>query len=230
MSTSYFSPSALVALLLAVVASGCTLFHTTERFEYTRAADTLMVRLAPGQQARWDVTHDSLLVLCANCEADSRVMVEHFDPNNYVVYSIDPQADLKLQLAFMGDVQTVDLPGIADSTAPTHAVHRVPRKPKHSAVATKEPVALPKKPVEKPAVADKPDKPEKPAAPHTARTVRVTAQEGVAIYKDKSKTEVLKILPAGTNIALLAREGDLYSVTVDGQEGFVEAEAVQVNE
>jgi hypothetical protein len=217
----------LYAVLLAAVASGCTWFHTTEKFQYARAADTLMVRLAPSQQARWDATHDSLVVLCANCEADSRVMIEHFDDNNSVVYSIDPQADLKLQLTYLGEVQTVDLPGVADSSAPNHAVHRVPHKPRHAATATKEPIASPKKPVEKPVV-EKPA-PEKPAV-HTARSVRVTAPEGVAIYKDKSKTEVLKILPAGTNISLLAREGDLLSVTVDGQEGFVEAEAVQVNE
>jgi hypothetical protein len=64
----------------------------------------------------------------------------------------------------------------------------------------------------------------------TVTTLTVTAAEGVAIYKDKTKKEVLKILPQGTVLTLLSREGDLISVAVDGGEGFVEAEAVQIKE
>ena len=46
--------------------------------------------------------------------------------------------------------------------------------------------------------------------------------------RDKTKKEVLKILPKGSSIVLVALEGDMYSVIVDGDEGFVEAEAVEI--
>ena len=223
----------VAAAYLAMSLASCTYYSATDRFAYSRMGDTLFVRLSPTGQARWDPTKDSLLITCSNCDPASSRLVERFEDNLTAVYEIDPEANLNLRMNYMGRVESVDLPGTADTLSATpkpHAARRMQARQRKSSVATKE-ESTPKKPVDR-----TPDKPvdktvaATPEKPRTARSVKVTALEGVAIYKDKSKTEVLKIVPVGTNIALLAREGDLYSVSIDGQEGFVEAEAVQVNE
>lgn len=214
-----FACSALSALVLA----SCTLSQSTEHFNYSRAGDTLVVQLSPSGQARWDPALDSLVITCTNCDTGSARTVEKFEENWGSVYTIDPEANLHLAFNYLGREESVDLPGIADTLKATHNVRHVPHHNRRTNEVPDKPDVTVKKPAEKPVATA-------PARPKSAHSVKVTAPEGVAVYKDKSKTAVLKILPTGTNISLLAREGDLYSVMVDGQEGFVEAEAVQINE
>jgi hypothetical protein len=223
-------PAFALLALAGIVISGCTFSRSSERFYYARSADTLLVRLSSTGQSHWDPAKDSLIIDCSNCDPGSAHMVERFEDHSGAVFQIDPEANLQLRMSYMGQLDTVNLPGLADTLlASPYSGHRVPHRPRRTATTASEPPTPPKKPVEKPIEKPAPV-PDKPAAPHVAHSVKVTAAEGVAVYKDKSKTEVLKIVPEGTNLPLLAREGDLISVSIDGQEGFVEAEAVHVNE
>lgn len=210
------------AMAISTLLSSCTLYRSTEHLTYSRSADSLSVRLTPTGEARWDPALDSLVITCSNCDTAGSRIVDRFEQNWGSTYAIDPEENLHLTLLYMGQEESIDLPGVRDSLSAVR--HTPPHRTPRTSSAPEKPVASkPDKPVEKPVAAA-------PQKPKTARSVKVTAPEGVAVYKDKSKTEVLKIMPAGSVIALLAREGELLSVSVDGHEGFVEAEAVQINE
>jgi hypothetical protein len=215
-SLSRFCLLALALAMTSLVAS-CT-FYVPAKLSAVRTGDTIAVALDPNSAARWDPTHDSLLVECLGCDPANARVIERFEVRNNAAYGIAATQTVKLHLYSMGREDTVITlagVGIADSEASAPALHRFtpsrrqrsePNEEQASATRTKEKSAK------------------------KATQLKVTAPEGVAIYKDKTKKEVLKILPQGTVMTLLSREGDLYSVGVDGGEGFVEAEAVKIIE
>lgn len=216
-----FSRRTLLWLLVAAASTSlasCT-YNLPARLSATRMGDTIAVALDPNGAARWDPTYDSLIVVCQGCEQGKERIVERFERRNEAAYEIEPTQTVILHLYSRGredTVITLSGTGTAEGGAPSPSLRRFPSPHRSRSETAEQPTATPK------------PKPEKVAKKPTQ--LKVTAPEGVAIYKDKTKKEVLKILPQGTVMTLLSREGDLYSVAVDGGEGFVEAEAVQILE
>ncbi len=210
--------------LLALVLGGCT-YYVPAKLETKRAGDMLTVALAGPGAARWDPRKDSLVIDCAGCTEEAARQVEHFADSNTAEYDIVNSQNLTLTLYTMGHRQVLALPGVAEATA----VVGKPRLMRHRyhAVASESAGA-----VEARAAAEAKAAAAKAAARALQKVtmLKVTAPEGIAIYSDKTKRYVLKILPQGSKIVLLAKEGDLYSVSVDGQEGFVDAEAVEIEQ
>ncbi|HZK75931.1 MAG TPA: hypothetical protein VFD13_03400 [Candidatus Kapabacteria bacterium] len=223
---------AAAALLLLF---GCT-YYVPAKLDASRMGDTLTVTLAGPGAARWDPPQDSLIIECAGCSEEAARQVEHFEDRNEAQYDIANSEGLTLVLYSMGHRDTTLIPGTVPETAsmpkprllryhyrtvtaPAETTAGSEAKPATEANAAAEAKAATEA---KAAAAEK--------ALKKNTFLKVTAAEGVAVYKDKTKREVLKILPQGSSILLLAREGDLYSVSVDGNEGFVDAEAVQVQE
>ena len=205
----------LSLLTIASFASSCTNYVPAKLY-MTRSQDTLAVALDTLGGSRWDPVRDSLVVYCNGCDPENSRIVEHFRDRNDAAFEISNSRSVTLTLYTMGHADSTFL---VTGTGAAVAGEPLPRlrsiSPRHRAVIKSE------------ADATAPHKittPEKPKAV----TLKVTAPEGVAVYKDKSKKEVLKILPQGSTLPIVAQEGDLYSVSVDGEEGFVEAEAVQV--
>ncbi|HEY3876928.1 MAG TPA: hypothetical protein VGM92_15795 [Candidatus Kapabacteria bacterium] len=206
---------------VALVALGVTFFHACTYYipatlEASRSNDTLTVALAGHGAARWDPQKDSLIIECESCASSASRIVEHFSREDEAQYAIDNTAPLTLTLYSLGHVETLKLAGTG--TLATPAPEMRPLHIHHNRHAFREPPEAPTTPA---AASEEPMKTTKKVS-----MVKVTAAEGVAIYSDKTKTTVLKIVPQGTMLTLLSKEGNLYSVSVDGQEGFIDAEAV----
>jgi hypothetical protein len=218
------------ALLLV---GGCT-YYVPAKLEASRAGDILTVQLAGPGAARWDPRKDSLVLQCPGCMDETAQLVDHFLRKNEAQYDIASSEGLMLILYTMGHSDTTLLPGTAANAEVTSKPRFTPHH--YHAAATPEPTPSEvKAAMEAKAAAEaKATADAKAAATEKAlkktTLLKVTATEGVAVYKDKTKREVLKSLPHGSTIILLAREGDLYSVSVDGEEGFVDAEAVKEQE
>ncbi len=193
---------------------GCT-SYVPARLAVQREGDTLSIALAGPGAARWDPRKDSLVLECAGCAEGKSRMVEHFEDRDRAEYALSNNEAANVVLYSMGHRDSMFLAGTEPASAGTYELRRIPARhyraappaPQGTSVAVKAPTT---------------QKTEKKAS-----SLKVTAAEGVAVYKDKTKREVLKILPQGSTLVLLAREGDLYSVSIDGEEGFVDAEAVQ---
>ncbi|HET6512200.1 MAG TPA: hypothetical protein VFH43_08410 [Candidatus Kapabacteria bacterium] len=227
---------ALLFLTVAGVLSSCTATNMTPRISVYRVGDTLEVDLNEETATRWSATRDSLIINCENCETGYTRLVEKFENDNRAAVYISPYERLRLTL-FSQDIDTVIIvePLLSDTMRtqqPRRIVRATPRRRATPPVVKKE--TPPKKEEVKKEVTKKEEvkkEEKKEEAPKKrATTARVTASEGVAVYKDKSKREVLKILPKGQTMPYIAREGSMISVTVDGQEGFVESEAVRIED
>lgn len=224
---------ALLLFTIAGVLSSCTATNMTPRIAVYRVGDTLQVDLDEQTATRWSTTRDSLIINCENCETGYTRLVEKFETDNRAAVYISPYERLRLTL-FSQDVDTIIIvePLLADSARPQEPRRIIRAKPRRRtsppAVVKKE---TPQKKEEVKKEVTKKEEVKKEEAPKKrATTARVTASEGVAVYKDKSKREVLKILPKGQTLPYIAREGSMISVTVDGQEGFVESEAVRIED
>lgn len=224
----------LIALLLFITAgvmSSCTASNQSPRLFVYRVGDTLQVDLDEETSARWSTSRDSLIINCENCETGYTRLIEKFESDNRTAVYISPYERLRLALYSNGlDTVIVVEPLFADTIKreeQRRIVRAVPKK--RTAPVRKETVKKEEKKeeVKKEEVKKEVKKEEVKKRPTSAR---VTAAEGVAVYKDKSKREVLKILPKGQAVPYIAREGAMISVTVDGQEGFVEAEAVKIED
>jgi len=208
--------TALAALGISV--ASCTNYTPAKLF-LARSGDTLAVALDPDGASRWSPNHDSLVVECNGCDPENARAVEHFNARSDAQFEIAHSQSVQLTLYTMGRKDTSFLvtgTGTAERGSALPRIRNI--TPRRRAVVKTEPVPVP---VTKKAVT-----PEKPKV----ASLKVTATEGVAVYRDKSKKEVIRIVPQGTTLNLVAREGDLYSVSIDGGEGFVEAEAVQVQD
>jgi hypothetical protein len=187
----------------------------------SRYADTLTVALDPNTSSRWSPNLDWLLVECNQCADGASRVEERFYDRNYARYEISHSQEIKLSLYWNGKLDTtivVSGTGEINPQTDRSGFKLLPpvRRPKHA--STEESAGASTSPKVTP---------EKKAVKKTSM-LRVSAAEGVAVYSDKSKTQVLKIVPKGSTLPLLSREGDMYAVMVGDTEGFVEAEAVQV--
>jgi hypothetical protein len=229
----------LFASVMSSALTSCSVTNMSPRLSVFRVGDTLQVDLDEETSARWSSTRDSLVINCENCEVGYTRLVEKFEEDNRAAVYISPYERLRLSL-YSNDLDTVIIvePLFVDSlprTEPRRIVRAAPRR--RAPVQANQRKQTAQKPETPPArnntTVKKEEKVEKKeAAPvkKRATTARVTANEGVAIYKDKSKREVLKILPKGSAVPYIAKEGELTSVMVDGQEGFVESEAVKIED
>lgn len=218
----------LLAIAALLLVGGCT-YYVPAKLAASRVGDTLSVALAGPGAARWEPQKDSLVIECAGCSEEAAREVEHFEERNEAQFDVANSEQLTLLLYSMGHVDTETMTGTVPETATTK-----PRLLRHRyrPAATESAAAAEAKAAEAKAAEAKAAEAKAAAEKALQKTtlLKVTAPEGVAIYKDKTKREVLKILPQGSTIILLAREGDLYSVSVNGEEGFVDAEAVQIQE
>ena len=218
----------LLAIAALLLVGGCT-YYVPAKLAASRVGDTLSVALAGPGAARWEPQKDSLVIECAGCSEEAAREVEHFEERNEAQFDVANSEQLTLLLYSMGHVDTETMTRTAPETATTK-----PRLLRHRyrPAATESAAAAEAKAAEAKAAEAKAAEAKAAAEKALQKTtlLKVTAPEGVAIYKDKTKREVLKILPQGSTIILLAREGDLYSVSVNGEEGFVDAEAVQIQE
>jgi hypothetical protein len=206
-------------VMLSAFVSSCT-YYVPATLYMTRVGDTLSVMLDPIGGARWDPLKDSLVVECQGCDPERARVVEHFENRTGAEFEIAHTQGHTLTLYSMGNKDTAFIvPGTG--TAETGATLRHLASRRHHTVTTPETEAV---------TPSKPQSTTEEKAVKKATMLKVTALEGVAVYKDKTKTQVLKILPQGTVMPLLSREGDLISIEIDGGEGFVEAEAVQIQE
>ncbi len=222
---------ALLLLIAAGLMTGCSASNMSPRLFVYRVGDTLQVDLDEETSARWSTSRDSLVINCENCETGYTRLVEKFKEDNRTAVYISPYERLRLALYSNGlDTVIIVEPLFTDSikrSEPRRIVRAVPKK--RTSTVKKEVV----KKVEKKDEIKKEVKREeikKEEVKKRPTSARVIAAEGVAIYKDKSKREVLKILQKGQTVPYIAREGSMISVTVDGQEGFVEAEAVKIED
>ncbi len=212
-------PGLLAAMALLLVA-GCT-YYVPATLDTSRVGDTLTVALDGPGAARWNPARDSLVLECPGCAKGTSMLVSHFRDRNEARYDVPSTQNLTLILYMMGHQNTTNLSGTATQAA-TAKPRFVPHHRAATAPATPTPAEI-KAAAEARAAAEE-------RALKKTTLLKVTAPEGVAIYKDKTKRHVIKILPQGSTIVLLAREGDLYSVSIDGQEGFVDAQAVEVQQ
>jgi hypothetical protein len=223
-------------LFIAGVLTGCSATNMSPRIAVYRVGDTLQVNLDEETSARWSPTRDSLVINCENCETGYTRMVEKFEGDDKAAVYISPYERLRLSLFSNGlDTVIVVDPLLTDTLAgqePRRIVRATPRRrTTPPPVVKKESTPAPKKEtVKKDTPPEVKKEAPKPEVKKRATTARVTAAEGVAIYKDKSKREVLKILQKGQTVPYIAREGSMISVTVDGQEGFVESDAVKIED
>ncbi len=223
----------LLAIAALLLVGGCT-YYVPAKLAASRVGDTLSVALAGPGAARWEPQKDSLVIECAGCSEEAAREVEHFEERNEAQFDVANSEQLTLLLYSMGHVDTETMTGTVPETATTKPRllrHRYRPAATESAAAAEAKAAEAKAAEAKAAEAKAAEaKAAAEKALQKTTLLKVTAPEGVAIYKDKTKREVLKILPQGSTIILLAREGDLYSVSVNGEEGFVDAEAVQIQE
>ena len=216
-SGRFFFPLLIFAGLV-ISMSSCTSFLPA-KLAVSRPNDTLSVWL---NSPRWDSRKDSLVLICPGCNPKQSRIVERFERGNSAFFEVPPSEALTLTLYTMGKEDTViNLPSIGtwDTAKPSPSFNQIWAR-RNRANATLGNTAT--------IATTKEHAPAKSTKSPTA--LKVTAAEGVAIYKDKTKKEVLKIVPQGTVLTLLSREGDLYSVGIEGGEGFVEAEAVRILE
>ena len=220
-SSFILHPSSLLLVALGAFISGCT-YYVPATLYMTRVGDTLSVALDPVGGARWDPQKDSLVVECQGCDPERSRVVEHFERRTDAQFEIAHTQGLTLTLYSMGRKDTAFvIPGTGTATGEPTPTLRYLGSRRHHAVTAPETEA---------ATTPKPRTTTEEKTVIKVTTLKVTASEGVAVYKDKTKTQVLKILPQGTVLQILSREGDLISVEIDGGEGFVEAEAVQIQE
>jgi hypothetical protein len=220
-------PFLLSLLIVAALGySGCT-YYVPATLYAIRTDDTLSVALLPPGSARWDPRKDSLIVDCNGCDPAQSHVVEHFRGRNAVEFEVDEAQPVTLTLYSMGRKDTTfTLPGIGTEEA--GATPRIRNMPRHRRVVVTEPSEAATTTTTTTTHTERAPTQEKTVKKVT--TLKVTAPEGVAVYTDKTKTKVLKILPQGTVVPLLSREGDMISISIEGGEGFVDAEAVQIQE
>jgi hypothetical protein len=210
-----------LVLLLGVLVQSCTYRNQPTRVLVSREADTLRVMLDPIGSARWSPTRDSLIILCESCELGPRI-TERFESGRIARFEVSRYDSLQWRVLgspLRDSLVVIENYDLSDSAftgkdRPRVTKRRIKTMPQ-------------RKLAEHPETSDTKKKATAPTVKR-AKSLRVSANEGVAVYKDKSKREVLKILPKGAQLPLLSREGDVYSVSVDGAEGFVESEAVEV--
>jgi hypothetical protein len=203
--------------ILGSMLAGCTFSDHARRVIVSRDADTLRVSLDPQSFARWSYTRDSLIIRCESCE-EGPMFVERFEDGRIARFEVSRYDSLQWRVfgtAQQDSLVILENFDISDSAFTGKDRPRVTKR-RIKALPSKRVAASPE------------TEAKKKVAPKRAKSLRVSASEGVAVYKDKSKREVLKILPKGAQLPLLSREGDVYSVSVDGVEGFVESEAVEV--
>ncbi len=195
--------------------------HT--RLIFSRYGDSLRVALDPSHSANWSPNEDSVVVRCTECYQNRSMVTLRFQDHSSAFLSSDVSPimtfnvyhEQKLDTSYTMNAENfIDRDPATESPMPRHQT-----TPVHRQVIRTQPDESKKTPVvdTKTAVVAK-----------KATMLRIIAKEGVAVYKDKSKREVIKILAQGATLPYLAREGDLYSVVIDDVEGFVEAGAVEV--
>jgi hypothetical protein len=209
----------LVLIGLTLLAS-CTASRRP-MLNLSRLADTLTVALDPATSARWSSNQDWLLVECNACADGASKVEERFFERNYARYEISRSQEIKLSLFWNGKLDTTII--VAGTGEMNPQTDRGGFKPLPPLRRTRRAVSD-----ESPSASNSKNAPEKKVVKKGPASLRVSAAEGIAVYSDKSKTQVLKILPKGTVLPLLSREGDMYAVMVGDVEGFVESEAVQV--
>jgi hypothetical protein len=220
-----------IALLLLIsfgTLVGCTATNMSPRIAVYRVGDTLQVDLDEETSARWSTTRDSLVINCENCESGYTRLVEKFEQDDRAAVYISPYERLRLTLYSNGLDTVIVVEPLFTDNAPPGPRRIVKAAPKKRTETTKK--DTPKKEEVKKETPVKKEEVKREEVKKRSTTARVTAAEGVAIYKDKSKREVLKILQKGQTVPYIAREGSMISVTVDGQEGFVESEAVKIED
>lgn len=225
----------LTASLAGGMLSGCTATGMSPRIAVYRVGDTLQVDLDPATSDRWSPTRDSLIINCENCETGYTRLVEKFQFDDRAAVYISPYERLRLTL-YSNGIDTIIIvdPLLTDNTQSTEKRRIVKALPKRrtasSTVKKEKKEEIKKEEVKKETPVKKEEVKKEEVKKARPTSARVTAAEGVAIYKDKSKREVLKILQKGQTVPYIAREGSMISVTVDGQEGFVESEAVSIED
>jgi hypothetical protein len=221
---------ALLLLMVVGTMTSCTSTNMSPRLFVYRVGDTLQVDLDEETSARWSTTQDSLVINCENCETGYTRLVEKFENDNGAAVYISPYERLRLALYSNGlDTVIIVEPLLTDSIKSPQQRRIVRATPKRREAIVKKETAK-KEETKKEEVKKEVKKEEVKEVKKRPTSARVTASEGVAVYKDKSKREVLKILPKGQTMPYIAREGSMISVTVDGQEGFVESEAVKIED
>ena len=197
-----------------IVFGGCT-YYIPAKLEASRSGDVLNVGIAGSGASRWDPRKDSLVIDCSSCDVASSRLVEHFYHEDEAQYEIQGFQGVTLTLYSLGITKTLTLPGNGTTLSTASGITPLREHRMHKAAHE-----------EKVTTAAATETPEVAKTAKKVSSVKVTAAEGVAIYSDKTKTSVLKIVPQGTVLTLLSREGDLYSVSINGAEGFVDSEAV----
>ena len=203
------------SLLLGTMQLASCTNYVPATLDASRSGDVLNVSIAGAGASRWDPRKDSLVIECPTCDVASSRMVEHFNDENGSQYEVQGSQGVTLTLYSLGTTKTMTLPGNGTSISATSGITPLREHRGHKAARD-----------EKTVTTAAPEIPDVPKASKKVSSVKVTAAEGVAIYSDKTKTTVIKIVPQGTVLTLLSKEGNLFSVSVDGQEGFVDSEAV----
>ncbi len=207
-----------VSWLLLILSCACTLAACTgsrehARLLFSRYSDSVRVELDPQHSAHWSPADDSVVVECTECYQNKDRVTLRFQDRNNAYLSTDASPSMKFSVYHRQMLDTtytldaedlLDKEPVAGAVAPRHQTTPSHHEAKKATTDTK--VVTTKK----------------------ATMLKVTANEGVAVYKDKSKREVLRILPKGATLPYLAKEGDMYSVVLDEVEGFVDADAVQI--
>lgn len=221
----------LTAIALLITLGSCTGINQSSGILVDRQFDTVQVMLDPDRSMRWSPTRDSLVMECENCEEGYTRVIEHFQDDNMAAIQLSAYERLRMTLYGTNGIDTVitlePLYTLDTASGKTPVKKRIVRStPKRNTARNND--VKKAADIKKETAVKKVEKKEE--VKKKANTVRVSAAEGVAIYKDKSKKEVIKIIPKGHSMPYIAREGDMISVTIDGQEGFVESEAVRIEE
>jgi len=213
-------------LLLGLFVSGCSSSRDHVRLRFTRLSDTLRVELDPAKSASWSPNHDSIVIDCKECYTGKSHVVDNFQNHSQLTLDLSTSSKLRLGVyrgSKLDTTYSIDAEDISDTRAQDAAA----RKRELDQTGYKRTNTVDSSSDSEETTTKASSTTTKTGATHPT-TLRITAREGVAIYKDKSKREVLKILPRGTVISYLALEGEVYSVLIDDVEGFVDSDAVQV--
>lgn len=205
----------------------------------SRYGDTLSYSLDPETSARWWSTHDSVVVECLDCEQGYSKVVEHFTKFDTASIVMESADSIRFTIYSGSITDTMIVSPTQQATTAAAPRRRIAesetrrRRTKVTADKTPEPAKTPDKTPDTKAVETTKTTDTKAAEKKVVKktaSIKVIAPEGVPIYKDKSKTEVLRILQKGEVLPYLSKEGDMYSVSVGDTEGFIEAEAVEQNQ
>ena len=216
----------LVVILLALTFSACSSSRDHVRLRFVRYSDTLQVALDPNSSANWSATKDSVVVDCSECSNGKDHAAYSFQDGRAALLDLSGSTKLKLKVYRGSKIDTsyqLDARDLSDSRTLTGAKHETnanASQPRSTTDTTTDSST-------NDGSSDGSSGQTRRYA-HRATSIRVIAKEGVAVYKDKTKREVLKILAQGSLLPYLAREGEVFSVMIDDVEGFVDADAVEV--